>query len=179
MPVGKAPVQVGFTPDGRHCYVSLRDENSVAVTDTPGRRVITKVPLGPRLIQLFALPNGREFYVVNQGTEESPANPVSVIDTTTQKVIPEIITLAGAHGVAVSTAATGSSSSTVSPTLFRRSTPKPLARRAPFRWDPVPAESRSARGRDSKCQARSCWVSPPSRRLADALVVLPQEHPKV
>ena len=106
MPVGKAPVQVGFTPDGRHCYVSLRDENSVAVTDTPGRRVITKVPLGPRLIQLFALPNGREFYVVNQGTEESPANPVSVIDTTTQKVIPEIITLAGAHGVAVSTAAT-------------------------------------------------------------------------
>ncbi|WP_425478007.1 hypothetical protein [Novilysobacter spongiicola] len=47
MPVGKAPVQVGFTPDGRHCYVSLRDENSVAVTDTAGRRVITKVPLGP------------------------------------------------------------------------------------------------------------------------------------
>src|SRR5690606_22168857 len=66
-----------------------------------------------------------------------------------------------------------------SPTLFWRSTPRPIARHAPFRWESVPSESRSASGRDSKCQARFCWVSPPSRRLADALVVVPQEHPEV
>src|SRR3546814_8074657 len=40
--VGKAPVQVAFTPDGAQLYVSLRDENSVAIIDTATRQVVKR-----------------------------------------------------------------------------------------------------------------------------------------
>ena len=64
--------------------------------------MIAKIRVGPGPIQVFALPSGREVYVANQGTEAVPGNIVSVIDTTSRKVIANIVTGAGAHGVVVS-----------------------------------------------------------------------------
>jgi YVTN family beta-propeller protein len=100
--VGRAPVQVGFTPDGTRAYVSLRDENRVAVVDTTTRRTIRHIGVGRNPIQLHATPDGRFVYVANQGTTAVPADTVSVIDVAQGVVVDTIRTGAGAHGVAVS-----------------------------------------------------------------------------
>lgn len=90
IPVGKAPVQVGFVPEGGRAYVSLRDENSVAVIDTAQRNRIASIAVGRNPIQVFVTPDGRYVYVANQGSEANPDSTVSVIDTATQKVIGNI-----------------------------------------------------------------------------------------
>lgn len=102
MPVGRAPVQVAFLPAGDRVYVSLRDDNAVAVIDTRTRRVLTTIPVGRSPIQLFATPDGRFVYVANQGTEAAPDNTVSIIDTRTDKLVKTLTTANGAHGVVVS-----------------------------------------------------------------------------
>ncbi|RWE15313.1 MAG: hypothetical protein E5V92_04170 [Mesorhizobium sp.] len=53
--VGKAPVHVGFTPDGSRDYVSLRDENKVAGIDTSTRKVIARIKVGRAPIQVYAM----------------------------------------------------------------------------------------------------------------------------
>lgn len=102
IPVGEAPVQVGFTPDGSKVYVSLRDENRVAVIDRASRTVEGKIDVGPGPIQLVATPDGKQVYVANQGPEATPNDTVSVIDTTTGKVVKTLKTGLGAHGVSAS-----------------------------------------------------------------------------
>ena len=100
--MGTAPVQVGFTPDGSRVYVSLRDENRVAVVDTATREVTGRIEVGPNPIQMIATPDGRQVYVANQGTEAAPNDTMSVIDTATGKVAKTLKTAPGAHGVSVS-----------------------------------------------------------------------------
>lgn len=51
---------------------------------------------------MFLSPDSREVYVANQGTAAAPENTVSVISTGAQKVVDEITTGAGVHGVVVS-----------------------------------------------------------------------------
>jgi len=89
-------VQVGFTPDGSRVYVSLRDENKVAVIDTATRKVIARIEVGPAPIQVHATPDGRLIFVANQGTEAKPNDTVSVIDVASGKVIKTIRTGVGA-----------------------------------------------------------------------------------
>ncbi len=102
IPVGKAPVQVAFLPDGRRAYVSLRDENSVAIIDTAQRKKIATVPVGRNPIQVFFTPDGRYVYVANQGSEKNPDNTVSVIETASNRVVATVKTGQGAHGVVIS-----------------------------------------------------------------------------
>lgn len=82
-------------------YVSLRDENKVAVIDTVLRKKIAAVAVGRNPIQVFITPDGRYIYVANQGTEADPDNSVSVIDTTSNTVVATIKAGKGAHGVVV------------------------------------------------------------------------------
>ena len=51
IPVGNAPVQVGFTPEESRTYVSPHSDNAVAVVDTLTRRLITTIPVGRAPIQ--------------------------------------------------------------------------------------------------------------------------------
>lgn len=92
---------IGFTPDGARAYVSLRDENKVAVIDTVLRKKVAAVAVGRNPIQLYITPDGHYVYVANQGTEADPDNSVSAIDTTSNNVIATIKTGKGAHGVVV------------------------------------------------------------------------------
>jgi YVTN family beta-propeller protein len=101
--VGKSPVQVGFTPDGRRLYVSLNAENAVAVLDPATRQVLGRIAVGRNPVQVYGTPDGRFVYAANQGTEANPAETVSVIDTTSDKVIATLVTGKGAHGVVAGT----------------------------------------------------------------------------
>ena len=92
---------VRASPDGKQVYVSLRDENSVAVIDTATREVVGKIGVGRNPIQLYAA--GRDLmYVANQGSESDPDNTVSVIDTRRKTLIKTMTTGKGAHGVVAS-----------------------------------------------------------------------------
>ncbi len=99
--VGKGPAQVGFTPDGRFGFVSLSQENQLAVIDFASRQVIRKLVVGTVPIQLYATPDSALVLVANQGTPKKPGSTVSVIDLATMKVAATIKTGAGAHGVVI------------------------------------------------------------------------------
>jgi YVTN family beta-propeller protein len=92
---------VGFTPDGRLAFVSLSQENSVAVIDPVARKVVRKLPVGTVPIQVYATPDSRTLLVANQGTRKKPGKSVSVIDLETFKTANTVETGAGAHGVVV------------------------------------------------------------------------------
>lgn len=93
---------LGFVPDGRRVYVSLRDANQVAVIDTVMREVTGRIDVGRSPIQVHATIDGRFVYVANQGTDEEPDDTVSVIDTASNTVVKTVRTGQGAHGVTVS-----------------------------------------------------------------------------
>lgn len=101
MPAGKGPAQVGFTPDGRLAFVSLSEENAVAVIDPATRKVIRKVAVGSVPIQLYVTPDSRTLLVANQGTRKKPGSTVSMIDLDSFKVTKTVVTGAGAHGLVI------------------------------------------------------------------------------
>ena len=70
-----------FTLDSHRAYVSLKDENNVAVVDTVQRKKIVTIAVRGNPIQVFAMPDGHYVYIANQGLVTNPDNPVSVIDT--------------------------------------------------------------------------------------------------
>ncbi|MCK3780955.1 YncE family protein [Ensifer sesbaniae] len=94
-------MQVGFSPDGGEVYVSLRDENEVAIIDTKSRKVVSRIAVGAGPIQVHATPDKRLLLVANQGTEAVPGDTVSIIDVAIRGVVKTIRTGPGAHGVAV------------------------------------------------------------------------------
>lgn len=56
--------RLAYTPDGKYVYVSLRDENKVAIIDTATREVVDRVSVGRNPIQLFAASDAK-MYVAN------------------------------------------------------------------------------------------------------------------
>lgn len=103
VPVGKAPVQVGFAPDGRLALVSLSAANQLGIIDTARRKVIGTVDVGRTPIQMMATGDGRQVYVANQGSAQNPDDRVSIVDPQTRSRIGTVTTGKGAHGVAIST----------------------------------------------------------------------------
>lgn len=99
--MGKGPAQVAFTPDGRLAFVSLSEENSVAVIDPVSRKVLRRISVGPVPIQLFATPDSTLLLVANQGSRKKPGKTLSMIDLERFKVIKTVETGAGTHGVTV------------------------------------------------------------------------------
>jgi YVTN family beta-propeller protein len=99
--VGKAPVQVAFSPDGRYVYASVNGENAVAKVDVATRRLVAKTRVGIGPIQVYVSPDGLYLLAANQGTEERPGTTLSVISTAHFRVVRQVETGKGAHGVVV------------------------------------------------------------------------------
>ena len=104
--VGKAPAQVAFSPDGRIVYASLNADNAVAKVDMASQQLVDTVAVGDGPIQTYVSGDNRYLLVANQGTEDSPATTVSVIDTKTFTVTATVETGQGAHGVVVDPSST-------------------------------------------------------------------------
>lgn len=92
---------MAFAPNGKNAYVSLRDENAVAVLNVATRKATGKVKVGPGPIQVVVTPDNRFVLVANQGTKGRPGNTLSVVDAVSLKVVADIKTGDGAHGVTV------------------------------------------------------------------------------
>ncbi|WP_448975274.1 YncE family protein [Mesobacillus sp. LC4] len=99
--IGNTPVTTGVTKDGETLVVTLFSENSLAIVDLETKQV-DKVGVGTGPAQVYIGPDSKYAYVANQGTEESPSNSMTIVDLETKKVVDEIQTGNGAHGVTVS-----------------------------------------------------------------------------
>jgi YVTN family beta-propeller protein len=82
-------------------YFSLNGENAVGKVDVGTRQLVGKVAVGAGPIQVFVTPDGRRVLAANQGTEASPSDTVSIIDTASLEVAATVKTDAGAHGVVI------------------------------------------------------------------------------
>lgn len=91
IPVGRAPHNVGFSPDGRFAYVanlggggglgSTGKQGSVSIIDTASYAVVATVPTGQLTHATASTPDGRYVWVAN-----IRSNDVAVIDTATWKL---------------------------------------------------------------------------------------------
>jgi YVTN family beta-propeller protein len=81
--VGKAPVAIAITPDGRFAYVVNDISGSVSVIDTQTKQVVgSPIQVGTFPTAIAITPDGKFAYVANAGSES-----VSVIDTQTKQVV--------------------------------------------------------------------------------------------
>ena len=55
--LGKVPVAVAWTPDGRYAYVTVTGENKVAVIDTARMEVVKELPTGKQPWGLVIMPS--------------------------------------------------------------------------------------------------------------------------
>ncbi|MEU0681329.1 MULTISPECIES: YncE family protein [Streptomyces] len=101
IPVGAAPVQVAFQPDGRYAYVTFGGEDTVAKIDVAQRKVVAKLSSGPGPAQVHASADGRYVLAANQGTEAKPGRTVSVIDTATFTVVARPTVGNGPHDITI------------------------------------------------------------------------------
>ena len=72
IPVGRNPLDIAYSPDGRYIYTADNEDNTVTVIDTADNRVIDKVKTGKAPTSISVLPNGRQAYVTDEsdGTVE-------------------------------------------------------------------------------------------------------------
>jgi YVTN family beta-propeller protein len=89
IPVGNGPAEVAITPDGTRAYVTNEVSNNVSVINTANNDVMTTVAVGTNPLGIAVTPDGNHVYVVNSNS--GGAGSVSVIDTTTNKVVYTII----------------------------------------------------------------------------------------
>jgi YVTN family beta-propeller protein len=86
-----------FTANGRYILMSTEYSPVVVKIDTVRMKLVGVVHVGGNPIDVKVSPDGKRFYVANQGT-----NGVSVIDPDHMKVTKFIPTGNGAHGLAIS-----------------------------------------------------------------------------
>ena len=72
IPVGRKPLDITYSPDGRYLFTVNNLDNTVTVIDTANNLVIGKIPTGKAPTSISVLPNGRQAYVTdeNSGTIE-------------------------------------------------------------------------------------------------------------
>jgi len=58
IPMGGRVYWLTFSPDGKHCYVSVRSRNETAVVDTRTRKIVARIPAGrePKRLLVVTLP---------------------------------------------------------------------------------------------------------------------------
>jgi YVTN family beta-propeller protein len=110
IPVGNTPTGVAITSDGTHAYVGNFFDDSVSVIETGSNTVVDTIP-GLRLpTELAITPNGTQWnerndrrhpfaYVANSA--DFSHDTISVIDTTSNKVVATIPVEQLAYGVAI------------------------------------------------------------------------------
>jgi YVTN family beta-propeller protein len=89
--VGRLPMGIAITPDGKQVYVACQYTNTVSVIDTSTETVSATIsfPSASKLANIVIAPSGLRAYVTAQG-----ANALFVIDTSTNTVLPTSIALA-------------------------------------------------------------------------------------
>ena len=72
IPVGREPLDIAYSPDGRYLFTVNNLDNTVTVIDTANNLVVTEIPAGKAPTSISVLPNGRQAYVTeeNSGTIE-------------------------------------------------------------------------------------------------------------
>jgi YVTN family beta-propeller protein len=73
--VGRTPIRVVITPDGKHAYVANQNSNDVSVIDTATNSVVATVPVGIQPLGVAVTPDGKHVYVAifAVGTAHPPA----------------------------------------------------------------------------------------------------------
>jgi YVTN family beta-propeller protein len=87
--------RIKLTPDGKFALVSDLDAGELVVLDAPGRKEITRIPLGKMPEGILVPPTGGLAYVAVNGD-----NYVAVIDLKTWRVTKKISTGTGPDGMA-------------------------------------------------------------------------------
>ncbi len=81
--VGKEPIEIAVTPDGKTAYVVNLGSNNVSVVNTQTNQTVgAPIAVGKRPVAIAITPDGKTAYVTN---EES--GTISVIDTQTNQVV--------------------------------------------------------------------------------------------
>lgn len=101
VPVGKSPVQVAVSADGRYAYTGVSDPPSVVKVDLPQRKVIGTVPVPDSPVQLYLSPDEKTVLCADQGSTQAPGHTLSVIDTATMTGRGTVPTGSGPHGVVI------------------------------------------------------------------------------
>lgn len=99
--VGKAPVQVAVTADGRYAYTGIAEPPSVVKVDLVSRTVLSSAAVPTMPVQLYLTPDEKTVLSANQGTSDKPGSTVSVIDTSAMTVRGLVDTGPGPHGVVI------------------------------------------------------------------------------
>lgn len=94
-------MQVGFSPNGKFVYFSLNGENALGKVDFAARKFVAKVPVGRGPIQVFVTPDDKYVLVANTGTAGSPDDRVSIVSTSPFRLVANVKTAKGAHGVTI------------------------------------------------------------------------------
>ncbi len=94
--VGGRPRGIGFSPDRKHVYVALGDDNAIGVIDASSLEVVRKIPAGSDPEAFAVHPNGT-IYLSNE--DEGLA---SVLDPASGKILAEIKVGLEPEGVGVS-----------------------------------------------------------------------------
>jgi YVTN family beta-propeller protein len=66
IPVGREPLDITYSPDGRYLFTANNLDNTVTVIDTADDRVIAEIPAGNAPTSISVLPNGRQAYVTDE-----------------------------------------------------------------------------------------------------------------
>ena len=67
IPVGRNPLDVAYSPDGRYIFTTDNEDNTVTVIDTADSRVIGEIRTGKEPTSISVLPSGRQAYVTDEG----------------------------------------------------------------------------------------------------------------
>ena len=86
IPVGRSPVRLAMTPDGRKAAVCNGSDGTLSIIDTANRVVMgAPIPVGASPQEIAVTPDGKRLYVVH-----SSSGDVAVVDTTTNTVVTHV-----------------------------------------------------------------------------------------
>jgi YVTN family beta-propeller protein len=98
IPVGRSPIRIAMTPDGRKAYVSSPPDGTLSVIDTANRVVTSTISVGRDAQELAVTPDGGRVFVVHKTSGD-----ITVVDTSADTVINDVaIGGTGSRDVAVS-----------------------------------------------------------------------------
>lgn len=99
--VGKSPVQVAVSADGRYAYTGISEPPRIVKVDLMQRTVVGTARIADSPVQLYLTPDEATVLSADQGSRDAPGHTLSIIDTTTMKVRATVDTGSGPHGVVI------------------------------------------------------------------------------
>jgi serine/threonine protein kinase, bacterial len=97
----QGPNGLAFSADGAYAYVTDGAANTLLVENTATGATVASVPVGPDPTAVALSPDGARAYVTNTGTDQAPAQSVSVVDTATNTAVATVTVGTGPIGAVV------------------------------------------------------------------------------